>query len=93
MRYWNDHDMGGWGYGFMAIGVLLILGLLVVVTVVLARHLGQVPPQGPPGGQATSPPSPEQLLAERFARGEIDADEYHHRLDTLRSGPTGPVSG
>ncbi|MFD7982193.1 SHOCT domain-containing protein [Kitasatospora indigofera] len=93
MRYWNDHDMGGWGYGFMAIGVLLILGLLVVVTVVLARHLGQVPRQGPPGGQTSPPPSPEQLLAERFARGEIDADEYHHRLDTLRSGPTGPVSG
>ncbi|MFB7123306.1 SHOCT domain-containing protein [Kitasatospora sp. NPDC056273] len=35
--------------------------------------------------------SPEQLLAERFARGEIDAEEYRHRLDTLRSanGPGG----
>jgi putative membrane protein len=26
----------------------------------------------------------EQVLAERFARGEIDAEEYHQRLDTLR---------
>jgi hypothetical protein len=24
------------------------------------------------------------VLADRFARGEIDADEYHQRLDTLR---------
>ncbi|MFF0411220.1 SHOCT domain-containing protein [Kitasatospora sp. NPDC004745] len=36
-------------------------------------------------------PTPEQVLAERFARGEIDAEEYRHRLDTLRSadGPGG----
>ncbi|MFI6845211.1 SHOCT domain-containing protein [Kitasatospora sp. NBC_00085] len=93
MRYWNDHDMGGWGFGFMAIGILLFLGLLVVVAVALARHLGHLPRQSPPDGQAAAPMSPERLLAERFARGEIDADEYRHRLDTLRSGPGGPVSG
>ncbi|WP_391858311.1 SHOCT domain-containing protein [Streptomyces silvisoli] len=29
-------------------------------------------------------PSPEQLLAERFARGEIDEYEYRRRLATLR---------
>jgi len=29
--------------------------------------------------------SPEQILAERFAAGEIDSDEYHQRLDALRS--------
>lgn len=29
----------------------------------------------------------ERVLAERFARGEIDDDEYHRRLDTLRSTP------
>jgi putative membrane protein len=27
---------------------------------------------------------PDQILAERFARGEIDATEYRSRLDTLR---------
>ncbi|OKI12788.1 hypothetical protein [Streptomyces sp. CB03911] len=93
MRYWNDHDMGGWGFGLMAVGVLLLLGILVVVAFALSRYLGQLPPQRPPEGQTVAPPSPEQVLSERFARGEIDADEYRHRLDTLRSGPTGPVSG
>jgi putative membrane protein len=29
---------------------------------------------------------PERLLDERFARGEIDADEYRQRRDLLRSG-------
>jgi Short C-terminal domain len=28
---------------------------------------------------------PEQILAERFAAGEIDEEEYHRRLQTLRS--------
>lgn len=28
-------------------------------------------------------PSPEQLLAERFARGEIDEEDYRRRLATL----------
>jgi len=27
---------------------------------------------------------PEQILARRFTAGEIDAQEYHRRLDTLR---------
>ncbi|GAA2616768.1 SHOCT domain-containing protein [Actinomadura fulvescens] len=28
----------------------------------------------------------QSVLAERFARGEIDEDEYHTRLSTLRHG-------
>ncbi|WP_328404828.1 hypothetical protein [Nocardia sp. NBC_00403] len=34
-------------------------------------------------------PTPEQLLAERFARGEIDQQQYCDRMHTLRN-PTGP---
>ncbi|WP_442812395.1 SHOCT domain-containing protein [Streptomyces sp. NBC_01210] len=30
-------------------------------------------------------PSPEQLLAERFARGDIDEEEYQRRRAALRS--------
>ena len=45
-----------------------------------------------PGSQAP----PEQILAERFARGEIDEDEFHQRMTVLRAeaphhpGPAGP---
>jgi putative membrane protein len=28
--------------------------------------------------------APEQILAQRYARGEIDDDEYRRRLDVLR---------
>jgi putative membrane protein len=47
---------------------------------------------GPPGpyDQPGSPPglalvTAEQILAERFARGEIDEDEFWQRMTTLRA--------
>jgi putative membrane protein len=36
-------------------------------------------------GSASGAPGPERILAERFARGEIDAGEYERRLSTLRN--------
>lgn len=30
------------------------------------------------------PATPEEVLAQRYARGEIDDDDYQRRLDTLR---------
>jgi putative membrane protein len=33
---------------------------------------------------AISSPRPEEVLAERFAAGEIDENEYRRRLDALR---------
>jgi putative membrane protein len=40
--------------------------------------------------EPVQPPAPERLLAERFARGEIDEDEYYQRLTSLR--PLGPAT-
>ena len=34
-------------------------------------------------GSATPAQTPEQILAERFARGEIDEDEYRQRAGAL----------
>ncbi|MEW2558755.1 SHOCT domain-containing protein [Streptomyces griseorubiginosus] len=45
-----------------------------------------VGPQQPP---THVPPSPEQLLAERFARGEIDEEEYRRRMSVLDSDDVG----
>ena len=43
------------------------------------------------GRSHTSPgthaPGPEEVLAHRLARGEIDPAEYHERLEALRSQP------
>jgi putative membrane protein len=41
------------------------------------------PPGSPPG---LGPVTAEQILAERFARGEIDENEFWQRMTTLRAG-------
>lgn len=83
MFYWHDNDMGAWGVTFMTISIVLFWVLLVAGIVALVRYLGR----GAPGGSLPPPERrpPEQILAERFAHGEIDAEEYRRRLDTLRA--------
>nr|WP_112469005.1 SHOCT domain-containing protein [Streptomyces triticisoli] len=83
--FWFPHGGPGWGWFAMSLGTLLFWALLIAVGVLLFRALnrgsGQPPAHGGPGR-----PTPEQLLAERFARGEIEEDEYRRRLDILRKG-------
>ncbi|WP_405910440.1 MULTISPECIES: SHOCT domain-containing protein [unclassified Streptomyces] len=83
--YWNRHDMNGWDWFAMSISTALMWALLVTVAVLLFRTLNRSPelPHTPTAA------SPEQLLADRFARGEIDEDEYRNRLAVLRAeGPS-----
>ena len=83
--YGGGSGMGAGGFVLM---LLLILGFwsLVVFGGILAFRALSHPS---PGHQAPTAPPPtadaERLLAERFARGEIDADEYTIRRDLLRS--------
>jgi putative membrane protein len=97
----------GWGWGAWVLGILLTAafwGLLItaIVWVVRAfRHGGRAGGgavyQGPaaPYRPAGGPPPPEAILAERFARGEIDEDEYRARMAALHGQPVGgqPVGG
>ncbi|GAA2796278.1 hypothetical protein GCM10010441_21880 [Kitasatospora paracochleata] len=86
MMYWNDHGMSGWGIGLMTLTVLVFWALLVAGAVALFRHFARTPP--PDGPVDPGRPDPEQLLADRLARGEIEPDEYRTRLDALRAGRT-----
>lgn len=78
MMFWSDHNLTAWGWVAMTVGMALFWGLLITLAVVLVRGLNRS------ADQASVPrPSPERLLAERFARGEIDEDDYRRRLATL----------
>lgn len=83
MMYW-DGNMGGWGYVLMIITFVLFWGAVIAAVVLLAKAVGT-------GNRGHNPTSgtghAENLLAERFARGEIDETEYTARLDVLRRGP------
>ncbi|MEE6175449.1 SHOCT domain-containing protein [Mycobacterium sp. 050134] len=81
MMFWYDHNMGWWGWAGMGIGMLLFWALLIAGIVALVAYIGG-DRQVRPGAMTTS--SPEQVLAARFARGEIDETEYRDRLAVLR---------
>ena len=72
MMWWG----GGWyGMIFGPLFMLLILAVLIAAVVLLVRWAG-----GP--WQQTAPPpnrTPLDILKERFARGEIDKNEFEER--------------
>ena len=95
MYGWHD---GGWGWGYWLTMVLLMIvfwGAIAGVGVVLFRSwragtpVAPPPPPPPDGGPRPQPPdeaSAMRILEERFARGEIDAEEFSERRELLRSG-------
>jgi putative membrane protein len=78
--YYDGHGMSAWGWVASTVGTVVVLGLLLLGVVLLVRSTPRTSEgsSGPP-----APRSPEQILAERFARGEIDEDEYRQRFATL----------
>jgi len=85
MMMWYAGNGWGWaGWILMAVGMVAFWGLVITALVLLIRYLAS-----PRGTTANPPPAftqtrAEDLLAERFARGEIDDDEYRQRLESLR---------
>jgi putative membrane protein len=75
--YVGDH-MTGWGWVGMTLSSMLFIALLVLGGMLLVG----VARQG--DRPAESVRSPEQVLAERYARGELSDEEYRERLATLR---------
>ena len=80
--FWWGEGLSWWGYVLMSVSMVLFWGVVILGIVALVRYLGRsAQPAGDGGGPS---PSAEQLLAERFARGEIDEQEYQSRRAALR---------
>lgn len=79
---WYGTGMGGWEYALMTLSMLLFWGLVIGAIVALVRYLGGA------GRASQAAPTraigPERILAERFARGEIDEEEYRRRIAVVR---------
>jgi putative membrane protein len=69
---WDGYGYPGAGLLMMFLLVVLVLGLIVaaVVSYLVGRPFGS-----DPGGKA-DPSSARTILDERFARGELDVEEY-----------------
>jgi putative membrane protein len=73
--------MGGWGFPFSGIFGLLILVLVVVALVWFVRALTRPRERLPETGRRSAG---LDLLDQRYARGEINRDEYlQKRADVL----------
>ncbi|MBH0781740.1 SHOCT domain-containing protein [Nocardia bovistercoris] len=86
MMMWYGPGMGGWGLGLMVVGTIVVWMLVIACVVAVVRYTGGAAPGGPvPRYRST----PQQILAERFARGEIDDEEFRRRSATLTDNATG----
>jgi putative membrane protein len=72
---WMDH-WGGWGMGFGGLTMLLFWAILIVVLVLAVRWF--VEQSG--NGRAKSA---LEILRERYARGEIQKEEYEQKRRDL----------
>jgi putative membrane protein len=92
MMWGLGHGWGDAGGAIMAVLMLAVLALIVVGIILLVRGLtrhdqGRVqpnPPHGPPPGSGSR--NALRLLEERYARGEINREEFLQRKQDLLGG-------
>lgn len=68
---------GGMGWGWLFL-VLLVVGIVLLVMALVRGWSGG---RGAP--QATGPSQAREVLDQRYARGEINTEEYQDRLQQL----------
>lgn len=91
---WGD---GGWGFMhggmswvgwlFMVLFLLFLVALVIGVVLLLVRSTSAGGGPGSGAGASTGgPSSAERTLDERYARGDIEEEEYLRRRSILRGG-------
>jgi len=80
-RYFGPHMWdGGWWMFLGPIWMIVVIGAIVAVVVLVVRWLGGSGPSAPVNGPARTP---IDILKERFARGEIEKEEFEERRRLL----------
>ena len=81
--------MYGWGWGgwiLMTLVMVAFWGLVITAVVLAIRYLASGGSHHNRAGSGSVPADSraEDVLDERYARGEIDDDEYRRRLTLIR---------
>lgn len=83
MMMWSG-DWSGWGWIPMLLSMLIFWGGLVAIVAFAIQALSK--------SQSPAPESPMDLLKERYARGEIDRDEFDERQQVLTRAERGRLA-
>ena len=70
---------GGWGWGGWVVGGLMMVAFWAIVFWAIVSVVRR------PGDTTPAARTARDILAERFARGEIDAEEYDRRRRALQA--------
>lgn len=79
MMWWD----GGWSWWAWLVMIPVMIGFWAAIGWIVVIAV-RGPHDGPVDNEAATA-NAEQILAERYARGEIDSTDYHQRLDDLRA--------
>lgn len=79
------------GFGFGGIGMILVILFWVVliaaaiwfVARLFPQMAGGQPPSGSESSRELQSPSPENILKERYARGELSKEQYEEMRRTI----------
>lgn len=71
--------MWGWGTGWSWVGMTMMLVFWIGVAALVVWTVRTLA-----GSRQERRDDPEQILRERYARGQIDEDEFNRRLEHLR---------
>ena len=71
-----------WLMMLMGIGMLIFWGSLIAIAVLLVRRIFRSNPPAPAQPTSTEP-TPRQILEQRYARGEINREQYQLMLKDL----------
>ena len=80
MMGWGSQGYGMGGFGWIA--MILFWGLIIIGIFLVIKHLTSGRSVNPPPAES----DPLQILKERYARGEIDTQEFEERKKMLEDG-------
>lgn len=82
----NDWDhMNGWGGGWMWLwGVAMMAGFVALIVWLARANSGASGPSVPSRDPTDPTDRAKEILAERFAKGELTTEEYRERVSSLQ---------
>ncbi|WP_338819226.1 hypothetical protein MTCOM_06450 [Moorella thermoacetica] len=73
-----------WGYYNWGMGVWMLVWWAILIGIIVLAVYGLVSLFNRRDGQSPMRPDPLGIIKERYARGEITAEEYHRMRDELK---------